>query len=578
MSANLVFSGTAFTNYSIPSSHTAYGGAPVQYAADGTSIFLPNAYSFLQLVDNAICAGVCSAEVTVNWNNTFPGNEFGLCLIDSTQTGASVIITPTLARIRNESNGSLGSTISQISLSTTGTAKVTFKFEVDLSNGTVKVYKNGTEVLSGTYSGTTTGLRIGLQVYHASDIPIHSYDNLITVTETTAKTIVSINGGAGVRVGSTGNTINTLNMGALTGLTISGKAMTGIIGNNFNAPPFVDGQVYALIGAASAVASDSGGSASKSTQLLPPEDWHVRTLEAPLNTTSSVLVALDPAAQPGEQILIRIEDGQIAANGVYQGDVDGTFQAVRIRLNGTVDIYDVHTVEPVVGDTTPDSFTIPAVTNAALNSSITSASVTPTGYDTATAVTVTGGTVSINGAPTTVTPGNILPGQSFTVTGQSSASPGTQTSVTVVVGGVSRVFNITTVAADTTPDSFSFNTPPAANPGDVVTSDPVTITGINSAAPVTVTDGLVSINNGSFVSSGTITAGQALRARVNASSTPGGSATVSVNVGGVQASFTVPTANGPGPDNSSLIRPRTGPRVINITRRGLRGTFTKIVQ
>lgn len=541
MSADLIFSGTAFSSYSVPSTHTAYGGATVQYAADGTSIFLPSADSFLQLVDNEICAGICSAEVTVNWNNSFSGNEFGFCLIDAARTGASVIITPSIIRLRNEIAGAGGATITQASVATTGTGKVTFKFEVDLSNGAVTIYKNGVQSLTGVYSGSTTGLRIGLQVYHASDNPIHSYDNLKTITTTTAKTIVSINGGAGVRVGSTGNSISTLNMGTLTGLTINGKAMVNLGAGTFDAPPFVDGQVYGLIGAATAVATDSEGSASRNTSLLPPLNWSVQTLAAPLNTTSSVLVGLTPAAQPGEKILTESLNGFIAPNGVYQGDVDGTFQAVRIRLDGTVDIYNVHTVEPVGGDTTPNSFTIPAVTNAALNAPITSAPVTPTGYDTAAPVTVTGGTVSINGGASTSAPGNISPGQAFTVTVQSSATPATAASATVTIGGVSSAFSVTTLAADTTPNAFSFNTPALAAPGATVTSTNTTITGINAPAAVSVTGGLVSINGGAFVSSGTITNGQTLAARVTASGSFSTPVTATVTVGGVSANFTATT-------------------------------------
>lgn len=346
MTASLTFSGTGLSTYTVPGTHTAYGGAAIQYAADGASIFLPNTDSFLQLVDNAICAGSCSVESLVNWNNTFVGNEFALCFIDNTQTGFSLIVTPSLVRLRNEVSGSGGSTISQVSLSTTGTADVLFKVEVDLSTGAIVVYKDTVQVLTGTYTGTTVGLRAGLQVYHASDNPIHAYKSLNTVTSTTAKTITAINGGAGVRVGSTGNTISTLNMTTLTGITIGGKAMINLGTGAFDAPGFVDGASYSLLGSVNAVATDATGSANRLTTLLPPTGWSVQTLEAPLNTTTGVITGLSPAAQAGEQILIEIDKGTVTPQGDYQGDYDGSFQVVRIRLSGVVDVYTAHTVDP----------------------------------------------------------------------------------------------------------------------------------------------------------------------------------------------------------------------------------------
>ena len=350
MTASLTFSGTGLSTYTVPGTHTAYGGALIQYAADGASIFLPNTDSFLQLVDSAICAGSCSVESLVNWNNTFPGNEFGFCFIDNTQTGFSLIVTPSVIRLRNEVSGSGGSTISQVSLSTTGTADVLFKVEVDLNTGAVTVYKDTVQVLTGTYTGTTVGLRAGLQVYHASDNPIHAYKSLNTVTSTTAKTITAINGGAGVRVGSTGNTITTLNMTTLTGITIGGKAMINLGTGTFDAPGFVDGQSYSLMGSVTAVATDATGSANRLTTLLPPTGWSVQTLEAPLNTTTGVITGLSPAAQAGEQILIEIDKGTVTPQGDYQGDYDGSFQVVRIRLSGVVDVYTAHTVAPSGGN------------------------------------------------------------------------------------------------------------------------------------------------------------------------------------------------------------------------------------
>ncbi len=442
MTASLTFSGTGLSTYTVPGTHTAYGGALIQYAADGASIFLPNMDSFLQLVDNAICAGSCSVESLVNWNNTFAGNEFGCCFIDNTQTGFSLIVTPTLVRLRNEVSGSVGSTISQVSLSTTGTDDVLFKVEVDLSTGAIVVYKDTVQVLTGTYSGTTVGLRAGLQVYHASDNPIHAYKSLNTVTTTTAKTITAINGGAGVRVGSTGNTISTLNMTTLTGITIGGKAMINLGTEAFDAPGFVDGASYSLLGSVTAVATDATGSANRLTTLLPPTGWSVQTLEAPLNTTTGVITGLSPAAQAGEQILIEIDKGTVTPQGDYQGDYDGSFQVVRVRLNGVVDVYTAHTVAPTSGVT----YNITGLSTTISRGNVTGTSggirYLMTGLQAVTSRgTVTqllaGVTYALTGLSTTMSRGNIT-GQSggviHAITGLSAtASRGT---ISAVSGGV----------------------------------------------------------------------------------------------------------------------------------------------
>lgn len=107
---------------------------------------------------------------------------------------------------------------------------------------------------------------------------------------------------------------------------------------------------------------------------------------------------------------------------------------------------------------------------------------------------------------------------------------------------VARSLQLTLAApGDTTPDAFSFNTPSLAALGATVTSANATINGINAAAAVSVTGGLVSINGGAFVSSGTITNGQTIAAQVTASNSFSTAVTATVTIGGVSANFTATT-------------------------------------
>jgi hypothetical protein len=106
-------------------------------------------------------------------------------------------------------------------------------------------------------------------------------------------------------------------------------------------------------------------------------------------------------------------------------------------------------------------------------------------------------------------------------------------------------------ALDTTPNPFAFAPVPFAcinNPTAFATSAPVVVAGINAPAPVSITDvGLAafaqySINGGPFTSvAGTITNGQSVqvRAQPGPGATAGPLVRANLNIGGVQAAFTL---------------------------------------
>ncbi|HVT34586.1 MAG TPA: choice-of-anchor Q domain-containing protein [Nevskiaceae bacterium] len=200
---------------------------------------------------------------------------------------------------------------------------------------------------------------------------------------------------------------------------------------------------------------------------------------------------------------------------------------------------------PFVPDTTPDSFSFTAATGATRGASVTSAPATITGINTDASASITGGTFSINGGEP-VTSGTVKNNDSITITQTASSSFSTKTTAILTIGGVDGSFDVTTEAADTTPATFSFDdVDGAALSATGVTSNSVTISGINTSASVSVTGdsgALVSINGGSFASSGSVTSGQTLQAEVNASATCGTQTTASVTVGTVTVPFHVNTA------------------------------------
>lgn len=119
----------------------------------------------------------------------------------------------------------------------------------------------------------------------------------------------------------------------------------------------------------------------------------------------------------------------------------------------------------------------------------------------------------------------------------------------------SGIWTNTTSNPDTTPDPFSFLDQTGVATSSLITSNSVTIMGIDASTPVSVSgDGSpeIRISGGSWATNGNIENGQTLEVRLtsNAASTTMNSA--SVDVGGVTDQWDVTTA-APGPANCSNI-------------------------
>jgi hypothetical protein len=221
---------------------------------------------------------------------------------------------------------------------------------------------------------------------------------------------------------------------------------------------------------------------------------------------------------------------QAVASGMFSTPV-----AVTLTIGGVSATF---TVTTGAIDTTPDPFTFIPQNNVAFATRITSNAVMVSGVNSAAPISIVGGTYAINGGLQTTAAGTVMAGDSVTVVVVSATIPLTPAAATLTIGGVSSTFTVTTAAADTTPDPFTFAPGTCAGPGIPLTSGPVTITGLNTASPVTVTGGEHVIGtNPPSSAPGTILNGQNLQARVTCPVTPG-TASVTVTVGGVAATFT----------------------------------------
>jgi len=95
-------------------------------------------------------------------------------------------------------------------------------------------------------------------------------------------------------------------------------------------------------------------------------------------------------------------------------------------------------------DTTPDAFTFVDITGMLSSTVYTSNGVVISGIDTASPISVTGGTYNINGGAYTAIAGTVTNGQTVTVRQTSSANFSTKTDAVLTIGGVSDTYSVTT--------------------------------------------------------------------------------------------------------------------------------------
>ncbi|WP_196137585.1 BspA family leucine-rich repeat surface protein [Aliikangiella sp. G2MR2-5] len=196
---------------------------------------------------------------------------------------------------------------------------------------------------------------------------------------------------------------------------------------------------------------------------------------------------------------------------------------------------------PLQKDLTPNAFSFAEVTNAEVSSVVESESVTISGVDEAVSVSISGGEYSIDGGNYTSGSGSIDSGQTIQLRVTASENFATDIEATVMIGGVSGIFIVTT-KNDTTPNAFSFIPQTEVSPESSVESNSVTISGITDTAPVNISGGEYAIDGGDFTSvAGTISNGQSVVVRLTASAQPETTSEATLTVGDVEAVFSVTT-------------------------------------
>jgi hypothetical protein len=210
-------------------------------------------------------------------------------------------------------------------------------------------------------------------------------------------------------------------------------------------------------------------------------------------------------------------------------------------------VSDAFTSTTRVLDSTPDPFTFVDQAGVPLATVITSAAVVLTGYDVNAAVSVTGGSYSIGcGSSFTSNAGTAAPGARICVRHTSASLGGAVTNTVLTVGGVSDTFSSTTIPGDASPTQFTFVDQTGVDLFASITSAPVTIQGIDIAAPITIDGGEYSIGctNVFTTAAGSIAPGKTVCVRHQSSFEPSTDTNTTLIIGDISDVFTSTTRVG----------------------------------
>ena len=272
-----------------------------------------------------------------------------------------------------------------------------------------------------------------------------------------------------------------------------------------------------------------------------PDGTVIRITGGSYSINNGPYTSQDGTVQAGDQIRVRV-----ISSSHYNTTVTAT-----LTIGGVSGDFQVTTQAPPP-DATPDPFSFTAVTGAALSQPVTSDPITVTGIDSPATITISGGEYSIDGGAFGSQAGTVQANQQVRVLLTSSPSYNTMLTATLTIGGVGSDFQVTTQAPppDTTPDPFGFTAITGAGLGQAVTSDSITVTGIDAPATIAISGGEYSIDGGAFVSqAGQVQANQQVRVRLTAAADYDTTLTATLTIGGISADFQV-TTQAPPPDTT----------------------------
>lgn len=242
-------------------------------------------------------------------------------------------------------------------------------------------------------------------------------------------------------------------------------------------------------------------------------------------------------------------------------------------------------------DTTPAPFSLGADhTNVGVNTTVTTSSATITAIDAPADISVSGDgspeyQIGNGGFTSSSQQDAVSSGQSVTMRFTSSSSAGTAHTATLTVGGVSDSVTATTASAsDSTPEPFAFS--PDAYPNFALstfqTTNPVTITGIDTEATVTLTStgnspqakwakGENPSDSDYGTASGTVVNNDKVRMKFRSSPLNAQTNTATLDVGGVSDTVSITTASA---TSGSVVSAAPGGATYGLEIRNASGNVT----
>lgn len=197
---------------------------------------------------------------------------------------------------------------------------------------------------------------------------------------------------------------------------------------------------------------------------------------------TAVAVAIDDVWQSGIPATVPA-NARLRLRLTTGPEENGQPQVVSVGVDGETGYWQVFT-----RDTQPDAFTVAALTDRPLASSVESDWIAISGIDAATQLTLAG-----DGGPQALVEGgdwygtdrvqSLGDGQRFKLRLTSAAAESTAVTATVTVGGLSRFFRVTT--GRVTPNDFAFAPATGRSPGETVSSAAVALSGMTLPAPFT---------------------------------------------------------------------------------------------
>ncbi|MBU1667430.1 tandem-95 repeat protein [bacterium] len=192
-------------------------------------------------------------------------------------------------------------------------------------------------------------------------------------------------------------------------------------------------------------------------------------------------------------------------------------------------------------DRIPDSFTFETKIEQNLSTEVESNEINVSGInrDDVSIKVSEGGEYSINGGTYTDANGTVSPADTIKVRHTTSSTEFRDRQETILtIGGISGNFKTITIKKDDNPDLFTFATQEGVEQNSTVTSESVTITGINTEVPISIVNG-----NGAIVGGATVVNnGDTIQVEHTSASAQGQKSITILQVGKVKVSFKSITA------------------------------------